>query len=79
MYEPASVLLSAVATLAATFGITFYAMTTKSDFTKWLSSFYGNKLLIQPLLLDCFGSSCSYPCSTSSYSEVLSLTILMPL
>lgn len=40
MYEPASVLLSAVATAAATFGITFYAMTAKSDFTKWMSSFY---------------------------------------
>lgn len=45
MYEPASVLLSAVATAAATFGITFYAMTAKSDFTKWMSSFYGKKYL----------------------------------
>lgn len=43
MYTPESVLLSAVATAAATFGITFYAMVSKSDFTKWLSSFYGNK------------------------------------
>jgi FtsH-binding integral membrane protein len=35
------VLLAAVATAAATFGITFYAMTTKSDFTSWMNSFYG--------------------------------------
>ncbi len=41
MYEPESVLLAAVATAAATFGITFYAMVTKADFTKWMTSFYG--------------------------------------
>lgn len=41
MYTPESVLLSAVATSAATFGITFFALVTKSDFTKWMSSFYG--------------------------------------
>ena len=41
MYEPESVLMSAVATAGATLGITFYAMTTKSDFTKKLHSFYG--------------------------------------
>lgn len=41
IYEPESVLLAAVATAAATFGITFYAMTTKQDFTKWMTSFYG--------------------------------------
>ncbi len=40
MYTPESVLLSAVATAAATFGITFYAMVSKSDFTKWMNSFY---------------------------------------
>lgn len=44
MYEPASVLLAAVATAAATFGITFYAMTSKSDFTQWMSSFYGTPI-----------------------------------
>jgi FtsH-binding integral membrane protein len=32
-YEPSSVLLAAVATLAATLGLTYYAMTTKEDFT----------------------------------------------
>ena len=41
MYTPESVLLSAVATAAATFGITFYALTSKSDFTSYLHSFYG--------------------------------------
>ncbi len=46
IYEPATVLLSAVATAAVLFGITFYAITTKSDFTKWLNTFYGNKNLI---------------------------------
>ncbi len=40
MYTPESVLLSAVATAAATFGITFYTMVSKSDFTKWMNSFY---------------------------------------
>jgi FtsH-binding integral membrane protein len=39
-------MLAAVATAAATFGITFYAMSTKSDFTSWMSSFYGNSFLI---------------------------------
>lgn len=33
MFEPQSVLLAAIATVAATLGITFYAITTKSDFT----------------------------------------------
>jgi hypothetical protein len=46
IYEPATVLLSAVATAAVLFGITLYAITTKSDFTKWLNTFYGNKNLI---------------------------------
>lgn len=46
IYTPESVLMSAVATAGATLGITFYAMTTKSDFTKKLHSFYGKKNLI---------------------------------
>lgn len=33
LYTPESVLMSAVATGAATFGITFHALTTKSDYT----------------------------------------------
>ena len=41
IYEPESVLMSAVATAAATFGITFHAMTTKSDYTQFMHSFYG--------------------------------------
>lgn len=41
IYEPESVLMSAVATAGATVGITFYAMTTKSDFTKLAHSFGG--------------------------------------
>lgn len=45
-YTPESVLLAAISTAAATFGITFYALTTKSDFTKFSSSFYGNCMLI---------------------------------
>lgn len=33
MYTPESVLLAGIATLGATLGITFYAMTTDKDFT----------------------------------------------
>jgi FtsH-binding integral membrane protein len=33
MYTPDSVLLAGVATLGITLGITYYAMTTKEDFT----------------------------------------------
>lgn len=46
IYTPESVMLAAVATAAATFGITFYAMTTKADFTSWMNSFYGNSFII---------------------------------
>jgi FtsH-binding integral membrane protein len=42
MYTPESVLLSAVATLAATLGVTFYALTTKTDFTSMGNSVTGN-------------------------------------
>lgn len=45
MYTPESVLMSAVATGAATFGITFHALTTKSDYTEHAHSFYGTKHL----------------------------------
>ena len=37
--------MSAVATGAATFGITFHAMTTKSDYTQFVHSIYGNSFL----------------------------------
>ena len=42
IYTPESVLLAAVATVAATLGITFYAMTSKSDFTDFSNSVTGN-------------------------------------
>lgn len=45
-YTPESVLLSAVATLAATLGITLYAITTKTDFTSTMHNFYGKKIFI---------------------------------
>lgn len=35
MYTPQSVILAATATLAATIGLTYYAMTTKEDFTSF--------------------------------------------
>ena len=41
MYTPESVLLAAVATVAATLGITLYAMTTKADFTTMANSVTG--------------------------------------
>jgi hypothetical protein len=46
MYTPESVLLSAVATLSATLGITFYALTTKTDFTNFMQGAYGSLILI---------------------------------
>ena len=42
IYEPESVLLSAVATLAVTLGLTYYAMTTKEDFTSFAFISKGN-------------------------------------
>ena len=59
LYTPESVLMSAVATAAATFGITFHALTTKSDYTEYLHSIYGTFLLIQPLPAVFSGSSYS--------------------
>lgn len=50
MYTPESVLLAALCTASATFGITFYALTSKSDFTKFTNSFYGTYFLTQPSL-----------------------------
>ena len=41
MYTPESVLLSAIATLSATLGLTYYAMTTKDDFTSIQSGMKG--------------------------------------
>ncbi len=35
LYTPESVLLAASATLAATVGLTYYAMTTREDMTSW--------------------------------------------
>lgn len=45
LYTPESVMMAAVATGAATFGITFHALTTKSDYTQHVQSFYGKKTL----------------------------------
>ena len=47
IYTPESVLLAGVATLAATLGITFYAITSKTDFTNLSHYIYGNFLLMQ--------------------------------
>lgn len=69
MYTPESILLSAVATAAATFGITFYAFVTKSDFTKWMSSFYGTNYIIKHMHLEYSGFSYSLVYSTSLYLE----------
>ncbi len=44
-YTPESVLLSAIATVAATLGLVFYAMTTKSDFTSVGNSVTGKYAL----------------------------------
>ena len=41
VYTEESVLMAAVATAAATFGITFHAMTSKSDDTEYFHCFYG--------------------------------------
>lgn len=41
MYTADSVLLAAVATLSATLGLTYHAMTTKNDYTSWTSSAKG--------------------------------------
>ena len=46
MYTPQSILLCAVATAAATLGLAFYAMTTKSDFTSIGNSVTGNSFII---------------------------------
>lgn len=45
MYTPMSVLLSTVATLMATLGLTFYAVTTKTDFTAIFSYVKGNTII----------------------------------
>ena len=45
LYTPESVLLSAVATTAITLGLTFYALTTKNDFSDMTSCFKGNSFL----------------------------------
>lgn len=42
-YTAESVLMAAVATAGATVGITFYAMTTKKDFTAFIHYFGGRK------------------------------------
>jgi FtsH-binding integral membrane protein len=41
MYTPESVLLSAVATLSATLGLTYHAMTTEEDYTSYRSGAKG--------------------------------------
>lgn len=46
-YDPSSVLLAAVATLSATLGLTYYAMTTKEDFTSASYIGKGNFSLIK--------------------------------
>jgi FtsH-binding integral membrane protein len=46
MYTPESVLLAAIATVAATLGVTFYAMTTKSDFTSMGNNVTGKQYVI---------------------------------
>ena len=42
LYTPESVVLAAAATLASTIGLTFYAYTTKRDFTDCYSFMIGN-------------------------------------
>ena len=42
IYTPESVLQAAVVTAAATCGLTWYAWTTKNDFTEFVHYFYGN-------------------------------------
>lgn len=46
MYTPASVLLSAVATLSATLGLTYHAMTTSEDYTSFRSAAKGKLHII---------------------------------
>lgn len=46
MYTASSVLLSAVATLSATLGLTYYAITTTEDYTSYRSSSKGTHLSI---------------------------------
>ena len=45
-YTPESVFQAAVLTTAATCGLTWYAWTTKNDFTKFAHFFYGSFLII---------------------------------
>ena len=47
MYTADSVLLAAIATLSATLGLTYHAMTTKNDYTSWSSSAKGTNKIIQ--------------------------------
>jgi FtsH-binding integral membrane protein len=48
LYTPESVLNAAVATLAATTGLSLYAYHSKVDFTECMHFMLGTHLLIQP-------------------------------
>ena len=45
MYTASSVLLSAVATLSATLGLTYHAITTTEDYTSYRSASKGTPLI----------------------------------
>lgn len=62
--------MCAIATAAATFGITFYAMTTKKDFTQIIHLVGGKLNLIQLYFLAYFGYLCFYPYLMSFSLEV---------